>query len=471
MKRSSDAIDPSGHSKTFINTANDLRTSQQPAPSATPNGTAATIQPSIASMTNRTGGTMLPAALPPVHTQPADSTSATKYELTEPFVWPIPAHPSAFKTISTPARPGSTAPAFVQAATATDSPAGNEVSQDIFQNKIWSSQVMSKLSHGHTSWQRDLDLLKGQERTNFLITSLLWIAMDKGSARHWSVIADRIIDELGTTILFTQKWPGKLTWTHLAACLKNTKWLNLALATETGKMSLILKNSAGQTPLHMASRFGIKKAVHSILGCDDDTGSLRMEQTNGKHIALHEACVNNHVSAALLLLGLKGREQRMSATTNGCLPIHEALQHGANIDVLPHLLAECAREQTLAKTGLGMNALMFAAKAASVDAVDMLLAVEGSLAAQLEARDSEGLAAIDHARRSGNAGVIARIDAAMQTLQPSSASTTTNTTSTTATPAALPANNRGPIPLMPYPPTPAVEDKTDLSDTEVELDM
>jgi ankyrin repeat protein len=436
MKRSSDAVFPSVHRQTAINTAYDLRTGQQPAPSATPSGMTANTQPSIASMTNRTGGTMLPATLLPVHTQPAD-----------------------------------TAPAFVQTATATDSPAGNQDGQNIFQNNILMNQVRSKLVYDRVNLKLAFDSLKGQERTNFLIVSLVCIAMDKGSARHWSVVADRIIEELGTTILFTQKWPGKLTWTHLAACLKNTKWLNLALATEAGKMSLILKNSAGQTPLHMASRFGTKKAVHSILGCDDDTGSLRMEQTNGGHIALHDACVNNHVSAVLLLLGLKGREQRMSASTHGSLPIHGALLHGANIDVLPHLLAECASEQTLAQTSRGMNALMLAARAASADAVDLLLAVEGSLAAQLEARDSEGLAAIDHARRSGNAGVIARIDAAMQTLQPSSASTTTSTTSTTATPAALPANNRGPIPLMPYPPTPAVEDKTDLSDTEVELDM
>jgi ankyrin repeat protein len=467
MKRSSDAIDPSGHTQTFINTAYALRTSQQPALSAAPNGLAATIQPSIASMTNRTGGAMLPAALPPVHTQPADTTPVTKYELTEPFVWPTPAHPSAFKTISTPARPASTAPAFVQTATATDSPAGNEVSQDIFHNKILMNQVRSKLIYDRVNLKRAIDSLKGQERTNFMIVSLLCIAVDKGSARHWSVTADRIIDELGTIFLCAQKWPGKLTWTHLVACLKNTKWLNLALATEAGKMSLILKNSAGQTPLHMASKFGTKKAVHSILGCDDDTGSLRMEQTPSKYIALHNACLNNHVSAVLLLLGLKGREQRMSATADGSLPIHSALQFSANIDVLPHLLAECATEQTLAQGKGGMNALMLAAKAASVDAVDMLLAVEGSLPAQLEARDSEGLAAIDHARRSGNAEVIARIDAAMQTLQSSSSSTAT---STAATPAALRVNDQGPVPLTPYPPTLAAGDDIDFSDTEVELD-
>ena len=259
MKRSSDAIDPSGHTQTFISTAYDLRTSQQPAPSATPSGLAATIQPSIASMTNRTGGTMLPAALPPVHTQPADTTPVTKYALTEPFVWPIPAHPSAFKTISTPARPASTAPAFVQTATATGNPAGNEVSQDIFHNKVLINQVRSKLNYDRINWSRANDSLKGQERTNFQIVSLLCIATDKGSARHWSVIADRIIDELGTTFLCAQKWPGKLTWTHLAACLKNTKWLNLALATEAGKMSLILENSLGFTPLHMACRFGTKR--------------------------------------------------------------------------------------------------------------------------------------------------------------------------------------------------------------------
>jgi ankyrin repeat protein len=356
----------------------------------------------------------------------------------------------------------------VQTAAATGSTAGNQDSQDIFQNKVLMEQVRSKVNDGRQNWLLASVSLKGEERRNFLIAGLFFIAVDKGSARHWSVMADRIIDELGTTILSTQKWPGKLTWPHLAACLKNTKWLNLALATEAGKMSLILKTSAGQTPLHMASRYGTKKAVHSIQGCDDDTGALRMEQSNSKHIALHHACVNNHVSAVLLLLSLKGREQRMSATTDGLLPIHAVLQHPANIDVLPHLLAECATEQTLAQCKGGLNALMLAAKAASVDAVDMLLAVEGSLAAQLEARDNEGLAAIDHARRKGNAEVIARIDAAMQTLQPSSSSTSTSTAATTA---ALRVNDRGPVPLTPYPPTQAAGDETDFSDTEVELDM
>jgi ankyrin repeat protein len=411
--------------------------------------------------------TILPAALPPVQTQPADTTFVTKYELTDPFVWPTPDHPSAFKTLSTPARPASTAPAFVQTATVKGSPAGNQDSQDIFQNKILFNQVRSKVNEGRANWQRAKESLKGQERTNFLIVSLLRIAADKGSARHWNVVADTIIAELGTTILCAQKWPDNLTWTHVVACLKNTMWLDLALATEAGKKSLILKTCAGQTPLHVASSVGTKKAMHSILGCDDDTGSLRMKQNKFKRIALHDTCANDHVSATLLLLGLKGREQRMSATTQGFLPIHQAFHHGASINVLPHLLAECATEQTLAQTSCGMNALMLAVKAASVDAVDMLLAVKGCLAAQLKARDNKGLAAIDHARRSGNAGVIARIDAAMQTLLPSSSSTTT---STAAIPAALPGNDRGTVPLTPYLPTPAAALETDFSGTDYELD-
>ena len=412
---------------------------------------------------------MLPSAFPPVHTQPPDTTSMTKYELTEPFVWPNPVHPSAIKTISTPVRPASTAPAFVQTATATSSTAGNEDSQNIFQDKVLVAQVKRKLSEGRANWQRVTVSLKGQAKTNFLILSLLCIAIDKGSARHWSVVADKIIDELGTTFLCAQKWPAGQTWTHLVAGLKNTKWLNLVLATVAGKKSLILKNSDGETPLFMAVTLGTRKAVQSILRCDDDTGSLRMEQNKDRRIALHYACEADHVPAALLLLNLKGREQRMYATTYGLLPIHGALIFGANIDVLPHLLAECAMEQTLARTSHGTNALMFAAGAASVAAVDMLLAVKGSLAAQLEARDSKGLAAIDHARRSGNAEVIARIDAAMQTLQPFSSSSTA--TSTAAIPAALPGNHRGPVPLTPYPPTPAAGDETDFSDTELELDM
>ena len=126
-------------------------------------------------------------------------------------------------------------------------------------------------------------------------------------------------------------------------------------------------------------------------------------------------------------------------------------------------------EQVSAQTGPGWNALMFAIYAQSPKAVKMLLDVPGALAVQLGARDSEGLGAIDHARLRGNAEVIALIEAAMQTA-PNGASSTASTGSTSAGNGATrlqPAvGTEPPVPMTPYPSTPAPAEQSGFSDTE-----
>lgn len=96
---------------------------------------------------------------------------------------------------------------------------------------------------------------------------------------------------------------------------------------------------------------------------------------------------------------------------------------------------------------------MLAASNGLTAAVDMLLAVPDTLAAQLEARDNNGKRAIDFARAGGNPDVIARIEAAMQSLSATSTSTSTTSTSTSAAP-----------------PTPAPKDNPAFSDTEEDPD-
>ncbi len=88
---------------------------------------------------------------------------------------------------------------------------------------------------------------------------------------------------------------------------------------------------------------------------------------------------------------------------------------------------------------------------------------------QLNARDSKGLGAIDHARLRGNAEVIALIEAAMQTAPTGASSTATTSSTGTGTGATRlqPAMGiEAPVPLTPYPSTPPPADQSGFSDTE-----
>jgi ankyrin repeat protein len=194
------------------------------------------------------------------------------------------------------------------------------------------------------------------------------------------------------------------------------KWLDQALAREAGKKSLREADLDGWTPLHHAVAASSTKAVRRILSFDDETGTLRMHQSKARRIALHAACMTNNAKVVDLLLERNGKEQRLSCDC-ACLPIHCATGVGGDVCILQRLLAEQATEQTLAQTSaVKRNALMLAAGARSLSLVTALLAVEATLADQLEARDCNGQHAVDYARDAGDDDTIRAIADARQWL-------------------------------------------------------
>lgn len=262
-----------------------------------------------------------------------------------------------------------------------------------------------------------------------------------------------MIHSIGMDFLLKQKWPDSCTFLHLLAATRNSKWLEAALATEGQKQALFLGNKHDYLPLHVAVLGGSTEIVQSLLAHDEDDGSMRLAGSAVHQlIPLHQACALHHDSIVVLLLSRKGEEQRLACSSWGELPLHAALKR-SNIEVVPHLLAERAIDQVLKQMNDGRNALMMVASNGLAAAVDMLLAVPDTLAAQLEARDNNGKGAIDFARDSGNPDVISRIQAAMQTLSATSTSTSTTSTSTSAAP-----------------PTPAPKDNPAFSDTEEDPD-
>ncbi len=186
-----------------------------------------------------------------------------------------------------------------------------------------------------------------------------------------------------------------------------------------------------------------------------------------KFLPLHHACAQNCTKIVDLLLARKGKEQRLHVTAGGSLPLHAAVLIGAGVDVVPALLMECAAEQTRAQTLVRKhNALMLAARNWMVSVVKSLLAVEETLAEQLQALDSKGHTAIDYANQGGNADIIRMIETAMQTLSIASSSSSSSSSSTATTPATAPRVTEPPVPL-----TPAPTANFGFSDTEDDVDQ
>ena len=190
-------------------------------------------------------------------------------------------------------------------------------------------------------------------------------------------------------------------------------------------------------------------------------------------IPLHLACTHNHGSSVALLLASKGREQRLSASLEGALPIHFPILLHPDSDVLLQLLAQDGMEQVSAQNMNGQNALMIAVRCASLATVKLLLDIPGTLALSLGARDQNGASAIDYARLRGDAKIIGLIEAATRTLSMGATSTastanTSTSTSTTATRLQPAMGAEPPVPMTPYPSTPAPANHSDYSDTEDE---
>ena len=317
-------------------------------------------------------------------------------------------------------------------------------------------QVNSLIDKGIGSWTERLQALHGETKEKkkcFGLMSLYCITARKGVIGRWHSEVGYMIHGFGMNFLLKQKWPDSCTFLHLLAVTRNSKWLEAALATEGQKQALFLRNKHDHLPLHVAVLAGSTEIVQSLLAHDDDNGSMRLARSGvPQNIPLHHACGLHHDSIVVLLLSRKGEEQRLACSKEGFLPLHAALIM-LNIEVVPHLLAERAMDQALKQTNDGSNALMLAASSGLAAAVDMLLAVPDTLAAQLEARDKNGKGAIDFARKRGNPDVIARIEAAMQSLSATSTSTSTTSTSTSAAP-----------------PTAAPKDNPAFSDTEDDPD-
>jgi hypothetical protein len=348
-------------------------------------------------------------------------------------------------------------------------PASDQGNQDVFENTALVLDVRSKVSKGNRSWIATFRSLKAQARKDFLVISLYEIEAQRGADGRWSGITDMIMDAVGMDAMLSQKWPENKSLVRILAGLKNHAWLELALAARSGPQSLQIPDALGGTPLQIAVGRGSKKVVQSILAFDDDAGSLRLRRAaKTNHIPLQTACAHGHASIATLLLKIKGEEQRLSRDMLNRLPIHAAVIAGTGAGVLPHLLAECAAEQVHAQTSIGTNALMFAVKHQSSKAVRMLLDVPGTLAGQLKARDKNGRNAIDHARDTGNADVIALLEAAMRGLPtgPSSTAGTASARTTTATHLQPAVGTEPPVPLTPNQPTPAPAVQPNFSNTE-----
>lgn len=317
-------------------------------------------------------------------------------------------------------------------------------------------QVGRLIDEGYRSWKETWQVVQGgtkEKKKCFCLMSLYCITVKRGAVGFWHGEAASMIHSIGMDFLLKQKWPNSCTFLHLLAATRNSKWLEAALATEGQIQALFLKDKYDYLPLHVAVHAGSTETVQSLLAHDDDDGSMRLARLGAAQmIPLHQACAHHHDSIVVLLLSRKGGEQRLACSQSGALPLHSALIR-LNIEVVPHLLAERAIDQVLKQKNDGRNALMLAADNGLAGAVDMLLSVPDTLAAQLEARDNNGKGAIDFARASGNPDVIARIEAAMQTLSATSTSTSTTSTSTSAAP-----------------PTPAPKDNPAFSDTEEDPD-
>jgi ankyrin repeat protein len=362
------------------------------------------------------------------------------------------------------------APALQQPAVGNATAAADNEHPDLAGMTKLQVYVMGLIDKGCVSWTERLRDLQGEtkERRNcFSLMSLYCMTAKKGAVGVWHGAVASMVYAFGMDFLFKQKWPDSDTFLHLLAATRNSKWLEAALATEGQKQALFLRNKRDHLPLHVAVLAGSTEIVQSLLAHDDDDGSMRLARSHAPQmIPLHHACGLHHDSIAVLLLSRKGEEQRLACSKEGFLPLHVALKK-LNIEVVPHLLAERAMDQVLKQTDDGSNALILAASEGLAAAVDMLLAVPDTLAAQLEARDNNGERAIDFARGSGNPAVIARIEAAMQTLSATSTSTSTTSTSTAPPP---PVIDEAPVPLTPAPPTPASKDNPAFSDTEEDLD-
>ena len=470
MKRAYETPAWPGRAYANTNVGPGLRTSQQPATSTASTTTASTatttgIPPG---MTDRTRTALWPAAPMPLqagyYTHP-DYQPQPQPRALEHGVPPSLNNDETLVTLDGQRLPPSpTAPPATPPARLTGHQGGN----DLFTNTALNFYVSARIPGPMSVWMKTANLLKGQERTNFLIVSFYHIVKFYDSSGIWNGVIHMIMATVDMATMLAQKWPRNLSFLHLLAALKDHEWIDLALAMDGVPQFLHSGGARGFSPLHIAASVGKKKIVQAILFHDDDAGSLRLKKNTDNNIPLHLACLGNHGSTTALLLSRKGTEQRLSTGRDRYLPIHAALVFNGVV-VLPYLLAQCALEQVSRQTAIGRNALMLAILFAPPKAVRMLLDIPGALAVQLDARDSKGLGAIDHARVKGNVEVIALVEAAMQTVQTGAASTAITSSMSMGTGATHPYPAMGvesTAPLTPDPFMLAFEDQSGYAEAD-----
>lgn len=472
MKRANEHSALPGTIPVVVEPASNLRTGQRPVASTTLIAASPGNRPNMAGRTDRIGTAMAPEtsefmfrhSVRSVHLiLSPDALPPPPPRFTPPMANRASPGPSARRmpvpSDAAPRQPGA-GPA---------SPAGRQGNGNVFEDNALLVRIKALIAEDFHVWMKNALLLKGQEKTDFLIASLYEVVRKLGWNPGWHVGLNFIMNNVGMDVLLAQKWPDDRALVSLLTGIKANQWLDQALLRGEGQRSLFVRDKTGTAPLDVAVMAGNKKAVRSILAFDDDAGTLRTSQNPRKFIALHNMCGYIKDPIVALLLERKGREQRLSANDAGVLPIHAALFAGIGAGALPRLLAECAEEQTLAQTIDGINALMLAAANGPASAVTALLAVKGTLARQLEARDSKGNRAIYHARDSGNAEIIRLIEAAMKKPPSASSSATPSTTTRMTALYGLPyRGNERPVPLTPCPPTAVVVEDPGISDTEDE---
>jgi hypothetical protein len=431
MKRTSEHLDNGGRQQFAPIDSSTSRASQPPVTARASNaaGAAAVSQPQLRSTTARIGIPVMPAALGPLQPQPV--------LVAQHFVYPPPLQPA-------------------------DPKVHHHHQQPLI------DQIRASINRGVGSWMKTAISLKDQERTNFMIASLHEVIRSYRLSSSWFGPVNMIMGSVGMDRLLAHRWPGDAGLVSILVRLMPNRWLDQALAHDAGRMSLREANVVGWTPLDHAVAASSTKAVRQILPFDDEMGTLRLHQSQAKRIALHIACLTNNAKVVDLLLERNGKAQRLSFCDGQCMPVHFAAGIGADARILQRLLAEHATEQTLAKTlVLNRNALMFAVAAKAPSLVRQLLAVETTLADQLEARDCNGQRAVDYARDAGDADIIRAIADATQWLSLTSSSAATGMVPGRT---AQPRDNESTASTTPSPASPEIKENPHVSEAKPGLD-
>jgi ankyrin repeat protein len=338
--------------------------------------------------------------------------------------------------------------------------------KSIFEDKALMARVQAAVGKGRNAWYAAFLALQGEEQIRFGIASIDHIGQKWGpSFNVWRGALNACCRRVGMERLLAQEWGGRTPYVSVLAVLGLNELLAEALKTGAGKASLRKASKHGDTPLHLAARYCNFKAAQLILSADDAEGTLRVKGNGCGGLPIHFAALYGADDIAGLLLARKGKEQRLTASNNGRLPICYAISVAANAALVSTLLEECAEEQVVARYEPSkMTVLMVAIRVGSPDIVRLLLDVRSALPQQLTMRDDRNRTALDYAKQADNPEILALIEAAMKDLPEASSSNSTstgatmsNSATTTTASGPAPGTGDGPVPLTPYPATPMAD--------------